>query len=303
MVGETPVPVGILFCDVVGSTRLYRDLGDDRAHAIVTGCLGEVGRQITARGGRVVKTIGDEIMAVFTDAPATFDAAVAIQTGLSGGARVPATGGDGIRFRIGFHCGPVVVAGGDVFGTTVNVAARMACLAKADQIITTVATVAQLSAPQQAATRPIVGAHARGLAEDVGVAEVIWQDSAMQTVVFAGRPADEAAATALKILRGGRRWTFDRDDAGVTLGRAADNTIVVGDQQASRRHATIERRRDKWVLVDHSTNGTFVRPVGAAEFRICREEVVLHAAGTISLGHALDGDREGGIDFVLNASA
>lgn len=297
-----PERVGILFCDVVGSTRLYRDLGDELAHRIVEGCLAETGREIAARGGRVVKTIGDEIMAVFPDASGIVEAAIAIQN--SRCCREEGAADDGVRFRIGFHVGPVVEAAGDVFGTTVNVAARMASLAKADQIITTVGATELLGDSLQAMTRPIAGAHARGVSDDIAVAEVLWQHSAMQTLIFpvAGE-AGGPTTSVLKLLRDGRRWMFERDEPSVTLGRAPENTVVVGNARASRQHATIERRWDRWMLIDHSTNGTFVRPVGAAEFCICREEIILHAAGTICLGQSAGGDREDAIDFVLNAPA
>ena len=301
MVTAVPISLGVMFCDVVGSTRLYRELGDHRAHLTVYDRLSEIGRLITERGGRVIKTIGDEVMATFPDAVGSFDAAVAIQTNRSAITDIGLASDEAVRFRIGFHCGPVLCCDGDVFGTTVNVAARLAALAKADQIMTTAATVDRLDASRRAATRLIAGAHARGLDDDTTVAEVIWQkNSTPQTVVFA--LAGHSIET-LKIFYEGRSQTLDQRVTSITLGRASENTIVLQAECVSRRHATLERRGNRWLLIDHSTNGTYVQPVGTLEYRICREELFLNARGTISLGQSIDKHRGAAIEFALNVSA
>ena len=298
MVAAVPESLGVMFCDVVGSTRLYRELGDYHAHLAVYDRLSEIGRLVAEHGGRVIKTIGDEVMATFPDATEAFDAAVAIQANRSviidrGSAADPA-----MRFRIGFHYGPVLCCDGDVFGTTVNVAARLASIAKADQIITTATTVDRLDAPRRAATRFIVGAHARGLGDDTTVAELIWQSNlTQQTVVFA---LASSSMESLKIYHDDQSLNFDKGIESITIGRAPENTIVIQTACASRRHATIERRGKKWVLSDHSTNGTYIRPVGVPEYRICREELHLNASGTISFGQSIEKHRGAAIDFVLN---
>jgi pSer/pThr/pTyr-binding forkhead associated (FHA) protein len=70
-----------------------------------------------------------------------------------------------------------------------------------------------------------------------------------------------------------------------TFGRDLDNTFVIADPMASRRHAKIERRTDHFVLVDQSSNGTYVT-IGGAEIRLRREDVVLHSTGRIAFGHS-----------------
>jgi hypothetical protein len=66
---------------------------------------------------------------------------------------------------------------------------------------------------------------------------------------------------------------------------------VVGDRKASRQHARIERRRSRFVLTDHSSNGTWVRFDGEAEEVVLqREEIMLRASGLIGFGHSpIDG--------------
>ncbi|MGV7032779.1 adenylate/guanylate cyclase domain-containing protein [Methylobacterium symbioticum] len=299
---DTQASPGILFCDVVGSTRLYRDLGDDDAHAVIATCLAGISAKISAVNGRIIKTIGDEIMAIFPDALATYDAAVAIQRDRSVEVgRMSSDRKDEVHFRIGFHCGSVVICDGDAFGTTVNIAARLASLAKADQIITTDSAIEHLDTLRRATTRPIP-AHARGLGDDVNVVEVVWHSHTdSETVIFhlPGTARSFESAGVLKIISDGRRWVFGPECESVTLGRHAENSVVIPGEFASRRHATIERRWDKWILIDHSTNGTFVRPAGIAEFRICREEVILRAAGSLSFGRSSKGSGGADVDFVL----
>ncbi|ACL56307.1 adenylate/guanylate cyclase domain-containing protein [Methylobacterium nodulans] len=296
-----PCSIGVLFCDVAGSTRLYRDLGDDAALRIVEHCLGIAAEVVQANGGRIVKTIGDEFMAVFEDVCAMCDAAVAVQRRFEddqgGGIE-----GQRLQLRIGFHFGPAVHANDDYFGTTVNMAARMVAIAKGGQIITTGALADSLPPLRRAATRALVGVYVKGAGDDVRVAEVLWHLAENQTTVFSFLPAAEqrpAAGNDLRITYRGRRWLFDERHASVSLGREPANDIVVDNDYASRRHATIERRGDKWVLVDHSTNGTYVTLFGAEEFCMRREELVLRDVGTLGIGRSVGLDRANGLDFAL----
>ena len=70
---------------------------------------------------------------------------------------------------------------------------------------------------------------------------------------------------------------------------------MILDRKASRLHARIERRRDKYVLIDHSTNGTFCVVQGEREVELRREELLLRGRGRIVFGHSAD---EPGSDVV-----
>jgi len=62
-------------------------------------------------------------------------------------------------------------------------------------------------------------------------------------------------------------------------------------------HARVERRRDKFFLIDQSTNGTFVNFAGEAEIVLRREEVMLRAQGRIAFGHSMAESAEETLDF------
>jgi len=74
---------------------------------------------------------------------------------------------------------------------------------------------------------------------------------------------------------------------------------VLADRKASRVHARIERRRDKYFLVDQSTNGTYVTFAGEAEIALRREEVMLRGSGRITFGHSIAESADETVDFTL----
>ena len=272
----------ILFADVAGSTKLYDTLGDTTAKSLVDECI-QVMRTIVAQyGGRVVKTIGDEVMCVLPDADTACLAATDMQLKISA---LPVASGAKLAIRAGFHAGPVIEENNDVFGDSVNLAARMASLAKAMQIITTQATIEQLSPLLRSSTRNIAALSVKGKLDDIAVCEVIWQAGDELTMATPSI-AKQAASTRLQLRHGATEMMLDLANTGIVLGRDPSCQIEILDRMASRQHARIERRRDKFFLIDQSTNGTFVLVAGEAEITLRREEMMLRASGHIAFGRS-----------------
>ena len=169
-----PQQFAILFADVSGSTSLYEKLGDQRALAAIDSVLAEMRKSVALQHGRVVKTIGDEVMAVFPSADAAMQAACDMQTRVAAIAPI-----DNVQLaiRVGFHFGPAIEEGGDFFGDAVNTAARMAGLAKGGQIITSGPTVDALSPLLRKSTRDLDAMAVKGKQDEIRIFEVIWQDS------------------------------------------------------------------------------------------------------------------------------
>ncbi|WP_077231354.1 adenylate/guanylate cyclase domain-containing protein [Methyloversatilis thermotolerans] len=281
----------VLFADVSGSTRLYEKLGDAEALRAVERCLNRMRRVVDGHGGKVIKTIGDEVMTTFDTADAGIQAACEMQHRVTD---LPPVSGVKLAIRVGFHYGPTIEENDDVFGDTVNTAARMAGLAKAGQIMTTSETMAAVTLSLAPEVREIDALTVKGKAEDVRVFEVLWQDGADLTMKASSIVASYAAARLLVSYRG-VEVTLDTSHGPLTLGRDMSNEVVIKDQRASRNHARIERRRDKFVLVDQSTNGTFLRIEGENEVILKREEMILRGQGTIGFGHSA---LEQGIDLM-----
>jgi adenylate cyclase len=272
----------VLFADVSGSTKLYETAGDAVAHQAIGRCVESLKKATEAGGGRVIKTIGDEIMSVFATADAAGGAAAEMQAAME---RLPAVGGTKLGVKIGFHCGPVIQQDNDVFGDTVNLAARLVEQAVKGQILTSADTVDQLGPLFRAWTRTLYPIEVKGKAEKVVLCELLWNQQSDATSVAGGRPTVRPVASVLRLKYGERELSRRRESDSVTLGREEGCDLVVNDDKASRKHCTIERRQDKWVLKDHSTNGTFVTIDGDSEILLQREELTLRKRGWICCGN------------------
>ena len=279
---NTPQDKVVLFADVSGSTHLYEVLGDARAFTTINACLGVLSELTVKHAGRVVKTIGDEIMAVFPDATAAVNASSEMQLVIN---EQPPVDGVHLAVRIGFHFGPVLENDGDVFGATVNVASRMAEIANGQQIITTRATVEQLPPIMRHSTRSFDALSIKGTADDIEVLEVIWQECDDMTMMTINKSVTELAEPTLQLHHQGTKYLINSKFPILVIGRDKQADIVVEDKRASRIHAKIELRRDKFVFVDMSSNGSYINVKGETEIQLRREEFVLRESGSISLGH------------------
>jgi class 3 adenylate cyclase len=277
--------LAVLFADISGSTRLYETVGDAKALAMIGRCLGLVKLACEGYGGRVVKTIGDEVMAVFPTADQATEAAAEMQARVS---ELPPVGRSRLAIKVGFHVGPAIEVDGDVFGDSVNVAARMAGLAKGEQVILSAQTAAALAPVLRARVREIDSLTVKGKSSDIGIFELLWQPSDTDLTALATRPITPPAR--IRLRHGVREIVLGEANPVARLGRDPENDVVIADRMASRLHARIERRRDKFVLVDQSSNGTYVTIEGEPEIHVRREEIILHGRGQISFGHASAGD-------------
>jgi adenylate cyclase len=284
-----PCQIGILFADVAGSTRLYERLGDSAAHAAIDSCLGLVAGAVRDARGDIVKRIGDEIMAAFSSPGAMFDAAVAMQRSVHSLGRPVPEDGIEICIRVGFHFGPALRQEADFFGDTVNVAARMVGIAQRRQIITTTECARLIDPLQQGMTRTLDRLSIKGKAEQVEVVEVLWETDnvAAQTLWTPGRSTRVTPGSRNLVLSyQERQWIFGAPQEAVSVGRDPHNDVVIDDHRASRRHATIERRHPNWVVVDHSTNGTFVMFARGDHLLLRHAELILHGTGRLAFGHS-----------------
>lgn len=277
------IKCAIMFADVAGSTKLYEDVGDDKARTMISHTLESMTKSTQAMRGRVIKTIGDEIMCVFVDADSAVKAAYDIQETVTN----DFTFGRALSIRIGAHFGPAILeSDGDIFGDAVNVAARMAGIAKAGQIIVTEDTVNRLNDELKSDSREFDRAPIKGKKEPMIIYEVMW---AQEDVTRMAAPNLLAAVAAAKPVKMKLRWQDKQleltESSGVTvIGRGDQADFVVDDKLASRMHVRIEVRRGKFVIIDQSTNGTFVRANDGREVYLRREELPLNGAGCFSLG-------------------
>jgi hypothetical protein len=238
--------------------------------------------------GRVVKTIGDEILCVFPTATAAVQAAIVMQTRIDMQAPVA---GQPLQIRVGLQFGPVVHENDDVFGDCVNVAARMVKLANPMQIMLAGECMQAMDPGMRAQARAIDKLPIKGRAKEIDVYELPWKHSEDMTTLGTLPPEElQRPRIRLRLRHNGREIVIGAHQDVVKFGRDISCDVVISDRKASREHARIERRRDKLVLVDVSSNGTYLTFHGEPEMPVRREEIVLHGHGSISFGHpyALD---------------
>ena len=271
----------MLFADVSGSTKLYETVGDAAAHAAIDLCVKLFANITEQHGGRVIKTIGDEVMSIFPAAAEAGRAAVDIQLGIAGMAPV-----DKVRLgvRVGLHYGAVVERDGDVFGDTVNLSARLTEMAARGQIITSLETVDRLGDLQRLDCRKLYAIPVKGKEKDVQICEILWTDVDDATTLAAPRTRNEKASMSLRVSYRGRNIILPTERKSLVLGRDATADLVVAERMASRMHCEIEARQGRFFLTDRSANGTWVAIDGTAEVVLRREESMLHGHGFISLG-------------------
>jgi len=122
----------IMFTDMVGSTEMTTLLGDTMAVEVLRAHDAIIRRCLEQHGGAEVKHLGDGIMASFDDVPASVASAIKIQEELASYNNNSETP---IRVRIGIHAGEPVEERDDLFGSAVQMAARICDIAQADAIL------------------------------------------------------------------------------------------------------------------------------------------------------------------------
>ena len=277
--------VAIVFADVVGSTQLYDKFGDTKASETVALCLDVMKDATHQYNGTVIKTIGDEVMSTFPTVEEAMGAAVMMQARIS--ADTKQEDRITVAIRIGCHYGPVVQEQNDIFGAAVHTANRMTSQAKARQIVISGGTVEHMSPEFKRQTRQIDVATVRGKLDEVALYEFLWNPeeatSMLPTIEW-----ENQDRKASKLELSFRDQTIEVSDKrkNVIMGRAEDNDLVIKGNLISRIHAKVEMRRGKFMLVDQSTNGTFVLNLKGEETFVRRDSKEISGEGTIGLGRA-----------------
>jgi adenylate cyclase len=286
-----PGATTVLFADLTGSTGVFERLGNAAATRLVTTLTDWIAATCVEHGGRVVKTLGDGVMALFPTGADAIEAVVQMQRE-HGRRRPPRSRGEKMQLQIGLACGEIVEQAGDCFGDAVNVAARLSDLAGAGQILATDSVVEQLRSPPPGARfHPLGPVRVRGREQPWPLFRIDWQEDAstdmMTLPAFSaptrGRERSGAVGLALHYLD--QSQDFPLDKFPVHIGRDRQAEFIVAEPRVSRLHARIDWHDDSFTLVDLSSNGTCVRFSGApTELTLRRDECVLHDSGEIALG-------------------
>ncbi|MBS0457750.1 MAG: adenylate/guanylate cyclase domain-containing protein [Proteobacteria bacterium] len=264
----------VLFADVSGSTRLYETLGDEAALRVMRAVIDQSVRRIDQYGGRLIKTIGDEVMCWFPEAAAAARAAIAMQQDIDTDPRAHGSG-----LRIGLCAGPMQHRDGDVFGDTVNTAARLTALATKGAIVTSRATF-ECMGTNEFGMRSLGAHRVSGKAQALDCVELLWSDQGLTMGAPAAAPA---SAQGLHLQWHGTDVWLRAGDS-LKVGRQEGCGIRIDDPRVSKAHVIIASSTGNFTVADQSTHGTTLRVDGQPALLLRREKTLLLGQGQIVLG-------------------
>ncbi|NMF89973.1 FHA domain-containing protein [Aromatoleum petrolei] len=263
-----PNNVCVLVAEIPGADRIAEALEPAEARRALERCMHRIDLAIEAHGGTVERRADARACASFRRGDA---AVLAICEMFDRVQSLPPLRGLRMTICVGLHCG----TGADdaELGAT-----RLAEVAKPGHALASEAVVTQLSATG----RQFVAASA---SRNPALAGLGWTAFAVaRQPAAASTPADKPVEPRVRVRHGQDTLFVDHARPVVLLGRELGNDIVISDPRASRQHARIERRRDGFVLIDQSTNGTFLADDSGKESCIKGAELVLAGSGRIGCG-------------------
>lgn len=286
----------VLFADLRGSTALYGAIGNEAAARWVSGTVAVLGQQVPAVGGRVVKTLGDGLMAVFDHPTHAIESAELMHGVLDDEAarpappELPATAADErrLQLQVAVAHGELVELADDCFGDAVNLAARLLDHAGDNETLVTGDVLRHLPSALRQRFRSLdrVQVRGRSLAVEVHVLARRSPDTAATMLDIAVGPP---APHGVRLVHGRSERVLTLSELPAVLGRSTRAEVVVDDARVSRSHARIDWHGGTLQLVDLSFNGTYVRFANDDEvLSLRRGSCTLHGSGEIGLGSSPD---------------
>jgi hypothetical protein len=238
---------------------------------------------LEAHGGQIEGQPGDDILARFSSVDA---AALAACEMIERVYQLPPVCGARFGVRAGIELGQGEKARHEV--------SKLAAMARPAEPLLSAAAAPQLTSPtrQFAKVSPVEDAA-------LGTGLVVL----MRHAALAGTADSHERRPQrlrLRVRHQGRTLYVDAQHPSLMLGREPGNDLVLDDPRASRRHARIDFRNNRFALVDHSSNGSWVEPASGTAVFIKGEEAELPLHGRIGLGFpAMDGEA-GVVDFEIH---
>lgn len=282
---QSQATLAVLFADMCGSTALFERLGEERARRVIAQFVLDLGAEVTKYKGLVIRSVGDEVLCTFPNAEVAMNAACSMQRAIARGIY---DDDQKVKVRIGFHYGEVNCEDGDISGDTVNAAARVMSITRADQIMTTLPAVNNLPPGLRSQLNQVMRAEFSTQQGFFEIFVVMWESEDM-LITRVGTPAfrkPSPSNNALILRFQGKTVVVNNDRRSVILGREKYCDIYMTGEYVSREHARIELQEDKFTLLDQSTNATYVRTKDGDIHRLNRDGMTLLGSGTISLGES-----------------
>src|SRR5438093_7467995 len=228
--------VTVLFTDIVGSAALKTSQGDAAAQEIVRGHFDLLRQELESHGGREIKTLGDGLMATFVSPRSALASAIGMQRALADGnrARPPE---QQLQLRVGLNAGEAIREDGDLFGSTVDAAARICAKAAGGQILASETVRGIVGAAKDLQFRDRGRFRLKGFPERWRLLEVAWQQEApvvtagpvlAERTPYVGREAERAELRRLmeQAIAGQGSIVLIRGEPGVGKTRLAQELVL-----------------------------------------------------------------------------
>lgn len=306
------IDAAVLFAYVSGSESLFEKLGKTEAEYALDRYVRRIAQIITGLRGQIIKSRNLEILASFSSADDAYRAVVEIQQRVHD---LPPVSGIRLAVRVGLHCGNLS-EDPDAVDPTRETVSRIAHLAQENQILASNKVLSAFSSVLCYNLCPVEERKFEEEIPEIRIYEILWQsppqnigDKVFRTIIsgieaeaevqpefestVTGYAYDERAAPTAVLHYEGKSYSFDDVKGYLVVGRDLNCDLTIKDRKASRMHARIEKRYDQFVLVDISTNGSFVVFDDQPEILIRRQEIVLKKNCILCFGGMPDhGDTE-----------
>lgn len=291
----TPEPqqVFLLRIDVI-ETATAKAADDETLGKLVRRRLKRIERTLGNRAGTLVHALPNGLLAAFETAEAATHGACDMQHCC---AAIPQIPGTRVGIRIGIEVGPA----DQRKSRTASAAARLAACGGMDQIVVSKEVADAMPAALRQKTSPLT------LDDPTNsVLSFDWQNTILPPVpipVQRSAPATRAGAsprtTRIELCMNGKALRLPTNRLVITIGRDAANDIVIDGPEVSRRHCRIVIQNDSYVLVDESTNGTYIALDQGAPIHVRRKMTTLAGAGWIALGQLHERNSKRVIEFIV----
>src|SRR5213596_2461225 len=228
--------VTVLFTDIVGSAALKTSQGYAAAQEIVRGHFNLLRQQVESHGGREIKTLGDGLMATFVSPRSALTSAIGMQRALAEGNRAKPPEQQ-VQVRVGLNAGEAIREDGDIFGSTVDAAARICAKAAGGQILASETVRGIVGAAKDLQFRDRGRFRLKGFPERWRLLEVAWQQEApvvtagpvlAERTPYVGREAERAELRRLmeQAIAGQGSIVLIRGEPGVGKTRLAQELVL-----------------------------------------------------------------------------
>lgn len=287
----------VMFADIAAATALRNSVGDRQADAILDPLLQQLTDIVLHNGGMVLKSDGDDVLAVFDRAGRCADDAANAAIDCQLAARSA-----GRKLYVGLDAGVIefreVLGRPDVAGMPVNLAARLHKLVPdlAGHIFLAAEMVRALKPDLRERARPYGLRPIKGVG-DIEVHTLDWDEAVtMVPTRFAMPVAPAVSVASLAITHQGRGLRLSPSAPPFQIGRERNSDLRLDDeeQRVSSRHLKILCRNGAWILQDTSRNGTWVRfNTNTNQLGLLGDELKLLANGRMCLGRPFEDDAHG----------